>query len=110
LRDIEMYREDTNAQKMVRRYVMMPPTDVDMAEKIATCICRMMSLIPKMDHILQFIYRCYLSYEITELLYLYQAISHFALKKNVVLFGKASDFLSMRPLFYKINLFRIRHG
>jgi len=33
LRDIERHREDTNAQKMVRRYVMMPPTDVDMVGK-----------------------------------------------------------------------------
>jgi hypothetical protein len=33
LRDIERHREDTNVQKMVRRYVMMPPTDVDMVGK-----------------------------------------------------------------------------
>jgi ferritin-like metal-binding protein YciE len=33
VRVIERHREDTKAQKMVRRYVIMPQTDVDMVGK-----------------------------------------------------------------------------
>jgi len=33
LRDIERHRRDIKAQKMVRKNVMLPPTDVDMVEK-----------------------------------------------------------------------------
>jgi hypothetical protein len=34
MRDIERHRENINAPKMVRKNVIMPPTDVDMVGKI----------------------------------------------------------------------------